>query len=580
MNKILLLCGTLLYTLSIFSQNNPSEKNQETIITNVNYVDVINGEIKKGAITIKNGIISKISKKHHKKHHKNIHIIDGKNKWLIPGLVDAHIHLFQSGGLYTRPDAIDLTKHYSYEKERKWVFNNTSDILKRYLRTGITTVIDIGGPKYNFSLRDSLSNNQLPNIFLTGPLVSTYQPKAFEKITDSPILKATTATEAIKLVQDQLSYKPDFIKIWYIASNKKEANKNFNLVESTIKESHKNGLKVAVHATQLHTAKLAVKAGADILVHSISDELIDLDFALLLAKKKIIYIPTLLVHKNYQKSFTQQHHFSNEDFEIANPKTIGSLQDVFHLHDKKLEKLKASYLKKSTVKRIDNSEKNMLENLKLLISKGVIIATGTDAGNIGTLHASSYYPEVNRMRDAGLSNLDILRASTINGAKVLNKENKLGSITEGKIADLVLLNKNPLKDINAIKNISHIIKSGHVFLPKNIIKSTPEQLVQQQVNAYNSRNIEAFLAPYSEDVEIYDFPNELTEKGKNTIRHSYKKMFKKYPKLHCNIVNRTIMGNTVIDHERVTGIDNKISQVIAIYKIHNNKIAKVYFIRP
>ena len=91
-------------------------------------------------------------------------------------------------------------------------------------------------------------------------------------------------------------------------------------------------------------------------------------------------------------------------------------------------------------------------------------------------------------------------------------------------------------------------------LAQNNEKSIPEKLVQQQLIAYNARNIEAFLEPYSDDVELYMFPNQLLGKGKNFMRKDYAEMFKNTPNLHCDIKNRTVLGNTVIDHEVVISL--------------------------
>ena len=109
---------------------------------------------------------------------------------------------------------------------------------------------------------------------------------------------------------------------------------------------------------------------------------------------------------------------------------------------------------------------------------------------------------------------------------------------------------------------------------------TPEQLAQQQLDAYNARDIDAFMEPYSDSLEIYNFPNQLTGKGKENIRPGYANMFQNSPDLHCELVNRIVLGNTVIDQEKVTGIPGlELLEAIAIYKIKDGKIAQVYFIR-
>ena len=120
------------------------------LIRNVSIVDVENKKLLPPQdVLISNGIISAIGK--NLKGLEGTQIIDGSGKWLMPGLVDAHIHFFQSGGLYTRPDAIDLRQYKSYEKEIEWVHQNMESFLRRYTAAGITTVIDVGANLHFFA---------------------------------------------------------------------------------------------------------------------------------------------------------------------------------------------------------------------------------------------------------------------------------------------------------------------------------------------------------------------------------------------------------------------------------------------
>lgn len=103
-------------------------------------------------------------------------------------------------------------------------------------------------------------------------------------------------------------------------------------------------------------------------------------------------------------------------------------------------------------------------------------------------------------------------------------------------------------------------------------------LVEEQLQAYNKRDIEAFLAPYSDSVELYEFPNTLIGKGKDGMRKEYGSFFRNTPKLHCEIKSRVIQGNTVIDKEHVTGMGDRVVEALAIYQIENGKIRRVYFV--
>lgn len=574
MKKLTLTLFLSKIILLLFAQP-PAEQNQSVVLQDVQYLDFETGAFKKGSLLLSNGKIENIGASF--MTDGSIRIIKGNGKWVIPGLVDAHIHMFQSGGIYTRPDAINLTKYRDYPTEINWLKENAGDLLKRYLRCGITTVIDVGGPMHNYVLRDQFDvPDQYPNMYVTGPLISTYQPAAFN-IEDAPIIKVHNKEEAIAQVQKQIPFKPDFIKIWYINLPDLPAEETYGIVEATIKESHDNGLKVAVHATELSTAKLALKAGADILVHSVDDP-IDEAFIHSLKKSNAIYIPTLIVHGKYTEVFSQQLNLSKEDFLYSNPMVLGSLFDPRHYEKGNPLEQFLPYVKQMA-ESTAMANKTRGENLKLLQENGIVISTGTDAGNIGTLHATSYYEEIGYMKAAGLSNLEILKASTINGAKVLGKEDEFGSIEINKMADLLVLNSNPLEDIDALKDMQYVIKGGFVHEVDEIVIESPEYLVQQQLNAYNARDIDAFLAPYSDDIEIYDHPDRLTAKGKDVIRPQYASMFENVPDLHCELVNRIVLGNTVIDQERVTGFPNmEVLEAIAVYTIENNKIAKVRFI--
>ncbi|BBM84709.1 nuclear transport factor 2 family protein [Candidatus Uabimicrobium amorphum] len=104
--------------------------------------------------------------------------------------------------------------------------------------------------------------------------------------------------------------------------------------------------------------------------------------------------------------------------------------------------------------------------------------------------------------------------------------------------------------------------------------------VQAQLDAYNQHNLEEFVAQYAEDVKIYDFPTmKLTLEGRENLRLFYRDHRFNIPQLHAELLKRIIQGNTVIDHERVHGVQPEPVYVIAIYEIHNDLIQNVWFVR-
>jgi len=554
---------------------------QTTHIQNVNIVDVENSRINASQnVLIEDGIITKISSKKIKaKDH--VQIVDGSDKYLMPGMMDGHIHFFQTGEIYTRPDAIDLRKYVSYEENQAFAWKLAEDSFKRYLRLGITTVMDVGGPIEYLKVRDSLATNTpSPNILITGSLFSPYQPDAFSQLEDTPIAKINTIEEADALFAKMIPHKPDFLKIWYIHSPESPAETYFPVAKHISQLAHNKGIKLAVHATQLKTAKLAVEAGADILVHSVDDTLVDESFAKMLIDNNVAYIPTFIVGANYSKTFISKPDNHPQDLAYANAKAYGTLTDLLHYPDSELPQIVPIYRQNEDFlkQRQASSDSIMSSNLRFLRDRGVTIVAGTDAGNIGTMHASSFLQELEAMRDAGMTIPEIIKAATINAAKGFGIDNTLGSIAKDKRADLVLLDENPLEDLAHLNTINHVFKDGVLMEADTILKESPEAIVQRQLNAYNARDIEAFLDTYADTIKLYNFPNELTTDGKEAMRAGFIRFFDNTPNLHCEIKKRIVIGNKVIDQEYITANDQNFGAV-AVYEVENGKISKVTFIR-
>src|SRR5690606_26582147 len=124
-----------------------------------------------------------------------------------------------------------------------------------------------------------------------------------------------------------------------------------------------------------------------------------------------------------------------------------------------------------------------------------------------------------------------------------------------------------------------VVARGEVIEPSEIVRENPLQLAQRQLNAYNAHDLEAFLAAYSDDVEVYQFPDELMFAGKEEMRKRYAFLNDPATAPHAVILNRIVMGNMVIDHERATFPGRPPVEVIAMYEVENNKIVRVYFKR-
>lgn len=508
-------------------------------------------------------------------------VVDGQGKFAMPGMMDTHIHFFQSAGLYTRPDGLDFTSVMPYEKDQQWIRDHHGITMKRYIALGITGVVDVGGPFYNYAIRDSVNTKIIaPHTIVTGPLISTYSPPNLDTI-DPPIIKVNNAEEARALVRKQLPFKPSFIKIWFVVLPGQKAEQFSAEVAAAIDEAHKNNLKVAVHATELATAKEAIRLGADILVHSVDDAILDDAFLKILKTKNIMYIPTLQVSQQFYRILKQQFDFTPHELAWSDATQLSSLLDLQHLDPKELNGFNYKAIS-SQFAVPSKADSMMLVNLKRAADYGITIATGTDAGNPGVAHGASYLRELEMMRQAGLSNWQVLKASTINAAGSFGAANLYGSIDGGKVANFILLSENPLQSLKALEKIETVYLNGYGHTPADLLPKTVEELAKAEVNAYNARNIEAFIARYAPDAEIYDLSNPTVPiaKGRSQIREIWGAMFKQFPELHCHVTSRTVIGNKCTAIESISGVGPTPEKGVGnyIFNLKTGLIEKVYFV--
>jgi imidazolonepropionase-like amidohydrolase len=244
-------------------------------------------------------------------------------------------------------------------------------------------------------------------------------------------------------------------------------------VRATIEESHAHKLWVAVHATELETARAAVEEGADVLVHSVIDKEVDERFVRLLKEKHTILCPTLVVFERYGRTFANKLNLTPEEKAWGNPEVIATLDVTKIPQDRMPDRIKTALANPdAALDRIKQVYAIAFKNLKTLEDAGVTIAAGTDAGNIGTIHGPALFREFQLMHEAGLTNMQILKCATANAAKLFGGDTgaHIGAIDKGNFADLVILKSNPLDDIAHASDIDTVVKNGVAYPAASIIQ--------------------------------------------------------------------------------------------------------------
>ncbi len=409
------------------------------------------------AILIEDGRIRGVGASFERHAPKDVRVLDMAGQWILPGFIDGHVHFFQTGGLDARPDVVPNPEGRSYRDVVAAIRANPAPYLRAYICSGITSVVDPGGPTWEFDLRDSREDDALsPRIAFSGPLLATYDPPALEIENDDPIWLMKDEAGVRAQVARLAEHHPQMVKIWFVHRSADDLAAQSALVRAAITAIHGAKLRAAVHATTLETARIAVDAGADILVHSVGDRDVDDAFVSAVVSRKVIYIPTLIVGESYREVRMREVTFEPFERVCAPAKTIHSFDVLPSLPDSVLPRPASPLPSQLPAEQ---------RNLKRLAAAGALIAAGTDAGNTRTLHGPSLHREFALMADAGMAPMDIILSATRGGARLMGREKELGQIAPGMLADLVVLDADPLADIHNTRRISTVIRGGSIYQP-------------------------------------------------------------------------------------------------------------------
>ena len=354
------------------------------------------------SVLVRDGKIAAIGK--NIKAAKGAEVVDAKGKFLLPGFVSAHVHVIDG-------------------KEPRQ--------LQLYARYGITTVWSLGGEKKAaFDLRAAQNTTALDRarIYVSGDVIT-----------------AKTPEEARAKVTEVAALRPDVIKIRVddnLGSSTKMKPEVYNAV---IEEAHKHRLPVAVHIFYLADAKDALRAGADIIAHSVRDREIDDEFIALMKRRNIPYIPTLTREVSAFAYETTPDFFADPFFQKeADPAVIAQLQDPAKQEAMAKSMFARGYKRGLATAKI---------NLKKAADAGLRIEMGTDSGAAPNRFEGYFeHLEMWMMAEAGLTPAQILRYAA-------------RPIKTGDWADLVLLGSNPLDDIRNTKTIESVWIAGNRIAP-------------------------------------------------------------------------------------------------------------------
>jgi imidazolonepropionase-like amidohydrolase len=384
--------------------------------------DVADGSFRAADIGVENGRIATIGSGAHRAADDGV--IDASGLWLLPGLIDCHVHL-------TLPtDAGDPAA--SANRTDAAITLYAAGAAARTLLAGITTVRDVGGWNYvEMAVRDAVVAGSIPGprMFLAGRLLSIttstveYYPGMYELADGADAVRAAA--------RRQLAKGADLIKVMATGAMLSSETEDSRAIQFTLEElraaveiAHDNHKHVAAHCHALRGIENAVEAGVDSIEHcTFADDAV----LRKMAAAGTSLVPTLCAG----------------ELLFRDPAAVASMPP--HL-----------------LTRMAEFNELHLAAIRRAHELGVTIAMGTDAGTPGNHHGLNAEECVVLAQQAGMSPQDSIRSATVNAARLLRQADHLGALDERKHADIIGVRENPLDDITALTRVAVVMKAGDI----------------------------------------------------------------------------------------------------------------------
>jgi imidazolonepropionase-like amidohydrolase/ABC-type multidrug transport system permease subunit len=383
-------------------------------------------------------------------------LIEASGKTILPGLIDVHVHIAAPGGFGETggsPPEAAMERH-----------------LAAYLYSGITAVRSVGDPRDAvLKVRGVVNSGEKlgAELFTCGPLFTApggHGTEYFSRMPETVRLQAqaqftripASADEARKQVDELKKDGVDCIKAVMESGGGSQVFNRLDVsyLQAILQQAHADGLPAAVHTGDARDVVDAVAAGADSIEHgSFRDPVPDAAFQQMV-KQKTFYDPTLSVAEAFTDLLKANTALLDRSLvqQVGPKELLDSTKAFLASSDSQamLQRMRAYPF----------DVKTGTDNFSKAYQHGVSLVTGSDAGNPLVIHGPTVQRELELWVQAGIPPAVALQAATYNAARLLRAENRIGSIQKGNDADLLLVDGNPLEDINAIERISIVFFKG------------------------------------------------------------------------------------------------------------------------
>ena len=448
MKKFTCIILVLLW-LSACADNQPGS-GSELIITDVTLIDGTGSDPQVGVdIRISDGRIAEIGPG--LPAASGSETIDGSGKYVIPGMIDAHVHM-------DAPIVFQLTP----EEKARVIENNP----RAFLYNGVTTVLNVSSKvDWIFEQRQAEREGRLlsPRLYVMGRSftpVDGWGSRHGGALAD--------VGDAVARAQDYISRGTDGFKVIIedgLGASGTYKRMSEEMMMAISKIAHENNVPIYTHAINLDEFHSAVAMSSTAIVHGLEDPIPPGDTILQdMVENNVMFVPT---HSLWEAFLRHDEAAADLNDPILRGSVPHFLLDYMQDPEYRAEETRR-FLAVANMPVYQWAEDKIpifSENILKAHRAGVIVATGTDAGGPVGFNFQGYnLPwEVKLFVQAGMTPMEALVAATRNGARVIGVEDQLGTVEAGKLADLLILSNNPLDDIENIRKIETIVYKGNVY---------------------------------------------------------------------------------------------------------------------